>query len=170
MRLSEKEMRLLAAIEFAADVPLAVVSRRAGLAKHSAFYYLNKFRTTGVIRRRPMFNPSAIGLQNYVLLLSLPSEHCEAATTFAADHYAVAEMVRTKGAYDVAITLSVLNLSDVYRFLQGLTKEAGVHVQKKSISLVLEEQFFARSYLAEKVGAGVRKSIQFRFDESPRVF
>ncbi|MCB0340056.1 MAG: Lrp/AsnC family transcriptional regulator, partial [Bdellovibrionales bacterium] len=75
MRISEKEMRLLACVELQAQLSVKEIAVETGMRQHTVRYLLHKLMDRGILsRKRPIVSNEDLGFVYYTIFFSLTLE------------------------------------------------------------------------------------------------
>ncbi|MCO6429751.1 MAG: AsnC family transcriptional regulator [Deltaproteobacteria bacterium] len=163
MRLSKKEMKLLACIELQAGLPLREIQRQCGLQIHTIRYFLNKLRLKGVVSRRaPLIDMSKLGYVHYTLFFSLSAER-ERQKARLVEFLMKAPLVtwifELGGDFRYGVSMSAQHISEVTKFLDLLASKFGNIFFDKLLSVQSQYLYFGKRYLAQE--RYVKKPVAF---------
>ena len=135
MKLNEKEAKILASVEWAADKQLSEIAKETGYQEHTVRYYLRRMEEAGVIERVPFMDLSSLGYQYVGIFFSigLPPEKVPDALKSLTALPEVVWLAELGGDYQFGLGLCVQHVShvqnfhfnDYYRGISGTDSEHG---------------------------------------------
>lgn len=155
LRLDEKERRILSAVQLQAHASLPELSQQIGIRQHVIHYYLRQLREHGVIHPRPMTDVHRMGFTQYSVFLTPHFENMRAKSSllrFLIQSEFTSDIFELGGDYQYGFVLTVVDLEEVYQFLNRLSQLPGVALVDKSISIRISTTLFRRVYLGPYKG------------------
>ena len=150
MRLSEKEKKILAALEFNGNDSLRKVAEKTSYRENTLRYYLQRFLELELISYRPLINVRACGFEEYHILFSL-SAALQSARGAVAEQLrrraGVIHVEETSGSYDFLLVMGAESPSALRNSLDELSEEFGGLFQDKEVTLSLSQTLYSRSYI-----------------------
>jgi DNA-binding Lrp family transcriptional regulator len=141
VKLTEKELDIVACMAFDASMSVAEVSGRTGLREHVVRHALHKLIDHGTVRLRPFVNPFALGLMEFYAEVSLetPGQQAVGALTEALVAAPMSTFV-TEVAGDAHLCVMFLSktLADVPTFFDEICATAAQIKFRKTVSHVIE--------------------------------
>lgn len=152
MRLSAKQLELLAHVELRARDPVRELAKRAGVREHTARYFLNRFHDLGIVgEARPIIDVSRLGFVHYTLLFSLASKRPK-------DRTAVLEALRALpmvswlfslgGEFHYGVSFNVFTMHELVEVLDSLGARFGHLFFNKQVATQKAFVYFGRRYLS----------------------
>lgn len=152
MKLSNKEARILAAVELKADLTIPEIRKLVGLREHSIRYALKNLQDRGIISRIPFINLYALGYTSHNIFFSLGSEGRKKRSAFLEALHDAPQIVwiAEMGAeFEFGIEIVCKHFSEVRSVLGTLTQKFGNIFQQKSVSSQFSVTLLPRGYLGE---------------------
>lgn len=154
MNISEKEQRILAAIENHATLPIGSISKQLGYRDHTIRYVIHSFEQRGMITPITVLNFYALGYEEHVIFCSFSPEFQNRKQEVLDTMIQMAPVTwigELGGEYQYAIAIAVRSIVEVSDFLYKLSSHFGSNViASKAISSRIDFYHFGRKYLDPK--------------------
>jgi DNA-binding Lrp family transcriptional regulator len=151
MKLSEKEQKIVSAVQLRAREPIAAVSKEAGCEEHVARYTLQRLQKKGVIKRGCFVNLCRLGYTQYQIYFSFSSDDDGAHQRILGvlqDSGGISWVGEIGGDYHFGLNLCVRNVVEVSEFLSDLSRRGRFTFINKAVAARLSLQFFGAKYLS----------------------
>lgn len=154
MKLSEKEKRLLSAVEFSAKSTPKTLQKETGYTEHTIRYGLIKLEERGLLSSpRPIIDWNVLGFIHYTLLFSLPPKNSTSRDTllaFLTSSKEVSWVFEVGGDFNYGISLCVPSFQSAAHFLHTLAGQFDAVVIGKSFATQISFYYFGRRYFGPK--------------------
>ncbi|MDC0358971.1 Lrp/AsnC family transcriptional regulator [Oligoflexia bacterium] len=153
MKLGEKEKRILSAVHFKADQPLAQISKSLRMREHTVRYHFDRLCKDGIIHPTVLVDTFQLGLEEYSVYFSLQAEsakHKRAILQALRSSNRVSWLAELGGSFQYAMAVSVGSKRKLLEFLNTLLDKFGNIFLKKSIIAVVAKHFFQIKCFAPK--------------------
>jgi DNA-binding Lrp family transcriptional regulator len=165
MKLTEKESRVLAAIELRADAPMELLRKETGFRDHTIRYALRSLIERDIISPVPFVNLHRLGLTIYSIFFTVGGEkrasHDALIRTLLADPM-VLWVGEFGGEYHYSVGIAVNRLGELTVLLDKLSQKHGAIFRDKAISVQISSTVFPRRYLTSRKTTA--KPIRVTFD------
>lgn len=151
MRLSDKEAKVLAAVELSADLGMVEIRALTGFRDHTIRYAISKLEERNIIKRLPFINLAALGYQIHNIFFSLGSENeklKQKIVTALQESEEVTWIAEMGSDFQFGIDVCVRSIQGVRKLLDSLTEKHGNIFYQKTISTQFSASLLPRGYLA----------------------
>jgi len=150
MRVSKRDGRLLALMQFHADSSVSQRAEESGFKQHIIHYVLKRYSDSGAIRRGVLLDLGRLGMRQFTILFSLSRDGIKQRSkilTYFKSNSQVVWFGVLGGSYQYSVTILVKELDEVHLFLSKLAAKFGDILSKKAISALLSFSVFEKNYL-----------------------
>ena len=151
MKLSEQELRILGAVELAADKPIQQIARETRMQTSSVQRHLGNLIDRGVIDgRTTIIDLARLGFIEHGLFIALDanSNQSEQLIIELNKHKQVSWIAEVGSKYDLMYNLNATSSRDVLVFLDRLTNKFPGLIKHKELVIRTERLRYWRSYLS----------------------
>jgi DNA-binding Lrp family transcriptional regulator len=141
VKLTERDLDIIACMAFDASLSVAQVSATIGLKDHVVRNALKNLLEEGTIRLRPYVNPFALGLMEFYAEISIetPGQNATATLTQAFVEAPTSTFVsEVAGDTHICVMFLAKTLADVRQFFEEICRQVPDVKFRKSVSAVIE--------------------------------
>ncbi len=151
LQLSDKERKILGAIEHQAEVPVSELQKQTKLRAHSIHYAIASLKRRGIIvGKAPFINNYPLGYTDYTIYFSLSSTSKRSTNKLISRLIAapgVSWVAQLGGDFQIGVAFCARRIEEVSFLLGELSEEFGQLFFQKSISVRISFHAFGRKYL-----------------------
>ncbi len=165
-KLSDKEAKVIRALELCADRPMREVRKETGLRDHTIRYYLRRLIERRVVVERPFINVYPLGYSDYAIYFSVAAEKTQTRERFLRDLVETPQITHVAtlgGDYQYGMSVCSRELNEVIEFLERESERFPQLICNKELSIRHSLTLFGRKYLragdgeAQQLGFGGRR-------------
>jgi len=150
MKLTDKEARVIAAVELHAELPLREIQNRTGFRSHTIRHALGHLKQYEIIKRIVLINIRALGYSMHNFYFSVDSD-CKAQRQ-ALLNVLIREpqvlSIREIGThFQYCVGICAQSIAEVGQVVKRMTEESKVCLTKKCVSTQFASSFLPRRYL-----------------------
>lgn len=165
MRFSEKDKKILAHAEMAANLSISELGVRSGFKDHSVRYSLDRWKDLGLITHRSYVNLFKLGYGYYEIYFSLSAEGQkfeEEIVQSLIKAEQITWLAQIGGDYQYGLTFCAKSIYEASDYLDSFAKPYGKIFYERSFATRLSFSFFGNKYLAKNRS----KNIEFTLSPS----
>lgn len=157
MKLTQREIEILAALQYKADLPLSDVARMTGHREHTVRYTVESLVERGIISRRTYINIYPLGYFKEAFFFSLTPDSRKfrgPLLDFLIKSPQIGYVAELGGEYQYKVDICGRTLDEISWFLNELYEQFGEILQGKSHAILVQLADFPTKIIRRRRGSG----------------